>query len=205
MTTWGSRERAGRSGARVIYPVVLVGALIAVLFTVSISAVPAETTITLTSLHLEQAGDANTRQLLSYLDGRDVEAGDVSRRLVALPECDIAIVNSVSLAGLPLSPDEAARLAWVEDIVHIRDQAVAVVAIDAGALALEQARLSRLGEIEIVVVAEDASGPVSRNAGPFTGVCDRAILNYDASGDASPVWVPPSKYTPPSLAVLTPS
>ena len=153
---------------------------------------PAPTTIALTSADTHQAGAANARQLLSYLAQRDDESDGVSRRLVALPDCDGAIVEAVVLSGLRLSQDEASEFAWVQDIVKIREQTVAVVAIDSDAVRSEQARLGLPGSIEIVVAPEGARGPVSKNTGPFTGVCESAILNYDASGSEAPVWSPPS-------------
>ncbi|MEA3409173.1 MAG: C25 family cysteine peptidase, partial [Candidatus Eisenbacteria bacterium] len=153
---------------------------------------PASTTIALTSADTHEAGTANARQLLSYLSQRDDESDGLSRRLVALPDCDGAIVEAVVLSGLRLSQDRAAKLAWVQDIVRIREQTVAVVAINSNGIRSEQARLGLPGSIEIVVTPRGERGPVSRNTGPFTGVCERAILNYDASGHEAPVWLPPS-------------
>jgi hypothetical protein len=101
-------------------------------------------------------------------------------------------VEAVVLSGLRLLQDEAAELAWVQDIVKIRDQTVAVVAIDSDAVRSEQAQLGLPGSIEIVVAPEGARGPVSKNTGPFTSVCERAILNYNASGGEALMWSPPS-------------
>jgi len=189
-----SFERAGRSVARTILPVVLAGALVATCSTAAISAeshVPASTTITLTSTDSHQAGDANARRLLSSLDQRNDEPGGVFRRLVALPDCDSAIVAEVEIAGSELDAEAVARIAWVEDIVRIRDQSVAVVALDPFAIAREQSRLGGT-DLRVVVWPEGGRGPVSRNAGPFTSVCERAILNYEPSGSEARSWLPPS-------------
>jgi hypothetical protein len=149
-------------------------------------------TIALTSADTNQAGAANACQLLSCLAQRDDESNGVSIRLVALPDCDGAIVEAVVLSGLRLPQDEAAELAWVQDIVKIREQTVAVVAIDSDAVRSEQAQLGLPGNIEILVAPKGARGPVSKNTGPFTSVCERAILNYNASGSETPIWSPPS-------------
>jgi hypothetical protein len=175
--------------------VLLAGAIGSTLFTAAAQAerrAPAPTTIALTSADTHQAGVANARQLLSCLAQRDDDSDGISRRLVALPDCNGAIVEAVVLSGLRLSQDEAAELAWVQDIARIREQTVAVVAIDSDAVRSEQARLGLPDGIEIVVAPEGARGPVSKNTGPFTGVCESAILNYDASGNQAPRWAPPS-------------
>jgi len=175
--------------------VLLAGASSSTLFAAAAQAerpAPAPTTIALTSADTHQAGAANARRLLSYLDQRDDESDGISRRLVALPDCNGAIVEAVVLSGLRLSRVEAAKLAWVQDIARIREQTVAVVAIDSDAVRSEQARLGLPDGIEIVVAPEGARGPVSKNTGPFTGVCESAILNYDASGSQAPMWAPPS-------------
>jgi len=178
-----------------LVPVLLAGALSS---TVSAAAAPAElrapasTTIALTSADSHQTGAADVRRLLSYLPPLSDGASGASRRLVALPECDSARVESVILAGYPLPAGLTSSLARVDDIVRIREQTVAVVTIDSGGIRSEQARLGLSGSVEIVVVPEGARGPTSRNTGPFTGACERAILNYDASGSEAPVWLPPS-------------
>ena len=190
-----SWRRAGRSAAWMLITVLLAGAIGSTLFAAAAQAeqrAPAPTTIVLTSTDTYQAGAANARQLLSCLAQRNDESDGVSRRLVALPDCDGAIVETVVLSSLRLSQDEASEFAWVQDIVKIREQTVAVVAIDSDALRSEQARLGLPGSIEIVVAPEGARGPISKNTGPFTGVCESAILNYDASGSEAPVWSPPS-------------
>ncbi|MCK4915491.1 MAG: hypothetical protein KAS89_04935, partial [Candidatus Eisenbacteria sp.] len=124
--------------------VLLAGAFSSTLFAAAAQAeqrAPAPTTIVLTSADIYQAGAANARQLLSCLAQRNDESDGVSRRLVALPDCDGAIVETVVLSSLRLSQDEASEFAWVQDIVKIREQTVAVVAIDSDALRSEQARL----------------------------------------------------------------
>jgi uncharacterized repeat protein (TIGR01451 family) len=176
-----------------IAAILLAGAIGGTLFAAAAQAemrAPASTTIALTSANDHEAGAADERRLLSCLIQRDDESAGVSRRLVALPDCDGAIVKAVVLSGLRLPQDQAAELAWVENMVHIREQTVAVVAIDAGLLRSAQARRGLSGSIEILVAPEGARGPVSRNTGPFTGVCERAILNYSASGNEAPVWSP---------------
>ncbi|MFH1866228.1 MAG: C25 family cysteine peptidase, partial [Candidatus Eisenbacteria bacterium] len=187
--------RAGPSSAWMLIPVLLAGVLVAGLCaTVAHAAwrAPASTTIALTGADLPEAGSADARRLLSHLAPLSDGTAGASRRLVALPECDSAAVERVVLAGVDLPADVASRLARVEDIVRIREQTVAVVAIDSDGVRSEQARLGLFGDIEIVVTPQGARGPTSRNAGPFTRACERAILNYDASGDESPLWQPPS-------------
>ena len=178
-----------------LIPVLCAGMLVASLSAAATEAewrVPASTTIALTSADLSEAGGIDARRLLSHLAApADGSAGGFMR-LVALPECHSARVEGVVLAGVALPADLVSRLAHVEDIVRIREQTVAVVAIDADAVRSELTRLGVAGDIEIVVVPEGAQGPTSRNAGPFTGACERAILNYDASGDESPSWQPPT-------------
>jgi hypothetical protein len=188
-------RRAGRSAAWMFIAVLLAGAIGSTLFAAAAQAErrpPAPMTIALTSADTNQAGAANACQLLSCLAQRDDESNGVSIRLVALPDCDGAIVEAVVLSGLRLPQDEAAELAWVQDIVKIREQTVAVVAIDSDAVRSEQAQLGLPGNIEILVAPKGARGPVSKNTGPFTSVCERAILNYNASGSETPIWSPPS-------------
>ena len=173
----------------------LAGALSSTLAAAAVPAelrAPASTTIALTSADYHQTGAADVRRLLSHLPPLSDGAGGTSRRLVALPECDSARVESVVLAGYHLSAGLTSSLARVDDIVRIREQTVAVVTIDSDGIRSEQARLGLSGSIEIVLVPEGARGPTSRNTGPFTGACERAILNYDASGSEAPVWLPPS-------------
>ena len=93
----------------------LAGAIGSTLFAAAAQAerrAPASTTIALTSADTHQAGAANARQLLSCLAQREDESDGVSRRLVALPDCDGAIVEAVVLSGLRLPQNEAAELAW---------------------------------------------------------------------------------------------
>ena len=83
--------------------------------------------------------------------------------------------------------------AWVEDIAQVRDQTVAVVAVDAAALERELGVLGlAAGEIEIAVAPENARGPVLRHAGPFTRVLERTVLNYRAPDDGPRLWRPPT-------------
>ncbi|MFH1688642.1 MAG: C25 family cysteine peptidase [Candidatus Eisenbacteria bacterium] len=188
-------RRAGRSAAWMLIPVLFAGLLGTGLSATVAHAewrATASTTIALTSADLPETGDADARRFLSHLAPVSDGTAGVSRRLVALPECDSARVEAVILAGVDLPADVVSRLARVEDIVRIREQTVAVVTIDSDGLRSEQARLGLLGDVEIVVTPQGARGPTSRNAGPFTGACERAILNYDASGDESPLWQPPS-------------
>ncbi|MCK4409197.1 MAG: PQQ-binding-like beta-propeller repeat protein, partial [Candidatus Eisenbacteria sp.] len=190
-----SERRAGRYAAWVFILVLLAAAPDSALFAAAAQAglrAPASTTIALTSADSPEAGVADARQLLSCLTPRNDESAGVSRKLVALPDCDGASVETIVLSGLRLSQDQAAEFAWVEDIVRIRDQTVAVIAIDADLIRSAQTRHGLSESIEIVVAPEGARGPTSINTGPFTGVCERAILNYDASGSEAPVWLPPS-------------
>jgi len=152
----------------------------------------ASTTITLTSTKHDEADASDARWLLSRLDPQEGTSGSVARRLVALPDCDSARVEVVRLGGHALSADIASRIAHVEDVVRIREQTVAVVSIDPDAILAAQARLGLSGAVEIVVTPQGARGATSRNTGPFTGVCERAILNYDATGAEAPLWHPTS-------------
>ncbi len=192
--TFRGWRRAGCSAAWMLIAGLLAGAASSTLFVAAAQAelrAPASTTIALTSADTHEAGAANARQLLSHLRQRDDESDGLSRRLVALPDCDGAIVEAVVLSGLRLSQNRAAKLAWVQDIVRIREQTVAVVAINSRGIRSEQARLGLPGSIEIVGTPQGERGPISRNTGPFTSVCERAILNYDASGAEAPAWSPP--------------
>jgi len=152
----------------------------------------ASTTIALTSVKNDEADAIDARRLLSRLAPQDDGSSGTVRRLVALPDCDSAHIETVRLAGQALPSDISSRLARVEDIVKIREQTVAVVSIDSRALVAEQTRLGLSGAVEIVVAPQGARGATSRNTGPFTGACETAILNYDATGSESPSWLPPS-------------
>ena len=190
-----SRERAGRSTAWTFILVIIAVALLSTLFAPLALAEwrsPASTTITLTSVKYEEADASDARRLLSHLAPQEDASSSVARRLVALPDCDSAHIETVRMGGHPLPADIASHIARVEDIVRIREQTEAAVSIDSGALLAEQARLGLSGAVEIVVTPQGARGKTSRNTGPFTGVCERAILNYDAAGAEAPLWHPAS-------------
>jgi hypothetical protein len=155
-----------------------------------------DTTIRLGISTDAESGAASPRRFLSAVPS----SGPVTRRLVAVPDCDAARVTAVTVLsqGSPhtVHGDEATRLARVEEIVRIRDQMVAVVTVDPAALERYLVP-GPIDGVEIEVASYEGSRPIfgvpaSTNTGPFTRACERSILNYAATGDAAPSWLPPA-------------
>ncbi len=153
----------------------------------------AKTTIKLVLRENPDTDHIVARQSLSCLTSHEVEQPQSVVRLVALPNCDGAHIASVSLTvnatATMLPGDDAARVASVLKIARIRDQTIAVISIDLAALeALTPDEPVTAIEIDIVPVAPH--GLATRNVGPFTGVCERTVLNYTLPSDAPPAWHP---------------
>jgi len=150
------------------------------------------------------------RRSLAYLPlEREDRAGDVwqddgtVRRLIAVPQFGTPVISAAAFEGqgerVTLKPGELLQTVTIEDVVHVRGQRLAVVSIDlAGVAALVDGR--DLDQLEIAVDTGSAE-PVSRNAGPFTGVLSSSVLNYEAVGDASPRWRPGA--TPRAAGAVT--
>ena len=158
----------------------------------------AQTTIKLALVGNIETGRSMARRSLAYLpsrrDGRPDDAwqddGTV-RRLIAVPQAGMPVV-SAALTGpdvrLELTAAELARTVVIESLGHVRDQRLAVVSIDLDAIAaLTDGNDFEEFEIRLNVGSDE---PVSRNAGPFTGVLSSSVLNYMPTGDAAPVWRP---------------
>jgi hypothetical protein len=146
----------------------------------------------LSAIHVDGTGAGSPRQFSSSLAELRPEASTSVIRLVAVPDCD-----AVSVAELGLSrADEAARLVGpaaaalvsVDRVVHIRDQAVAVVRFDLEAIRRGRPQESPWTDITVELTTDGGRGPASTNTGPFTHACGRTLANYDAA----PAWTPPA-------------
>lgn len=116
------------------------------------------------------------------------------RRLVALPDCDSARVGSITLrtgsVGIPAPADDLAAIAAIERIGKLREQTVAFVSLDLGALTRTCGSRDPASVLDIEIVIDGARGPVAKDAGPFTYACSRAVLNYELQGESA--WRPPA-------------
>lgn len=116
------------------------------------------------------------------------------RRLVALPDCDTARVESITLrtaSGEIRAPaEDVDAIAGIERIGKIREQTVALVSLDLGALTRVCGPVDPTCAVDIEIVIEDARGPASKDTGPFSYACSRSVLNYEPGGAAA--WRPPS-------------
>ncbi|MCD4690612.1 hypothetical protein K8S17_04045, partial [bacterium] len=161
----------------------------------------AQTTIKLALTNNIEAGGSMTRRSLSYLnpapantnnDGRFDASGHTVRRLIAMPPTDSAAIADVALLNAydrqSLAPTEFARVVMLEDVVRVRDQTLAVVAIDLHALSATYAEHG-WNEIEIRL-DPGTDSPASTNAGPFTRVLASSVLNYEPAGTTAPLWSP---------------
>ncbi|KPK98728.1 MAG: hypothetical protein AMK75_06860, partial [Planctomycetes bacterium SM23_65] len=84
------------------------------------------------------------------------------------------------------------ELAWIEDVVRIRDQSVAVVRFDLAAVRAAGNPSAPWTDLSLTLSSVGGRGPAAKNTGPFTRVCQRVLMNYDTSGEAAPVWTPPA-------------
>lgn len=141
--------------------------------------------------HQAETGASERRRLpLLYVgEGRTVT------RLVAVPRSGGAVVSSVTLttdgASVELEGADARAIARVSEMAMLRDQAVALLEIDAEAA--RRACGANAATIEIGLSAIDANGPVSVDAGPFTRAASSCIVNY---GFDSPQILRGSDVTP---------
>ena len=153
----------------------------------------------LSSSTITGAGAISTSQLRRRLSTLPDRPDGLVRRLVAIPRCDGTRIDTVRLLGhnldVVLKGTDATRLVWIERTAWIRDQLVALVAID---LAAAEASAGTTGpdfSIQFTLVPENPRGPASRNAGPFTRVCERTVLNYSPADDEAAEWSPPSPWS----------
>jgi hypothetical protein len=121
------------------------------------------------------------------------DGGDTLRRLVALPDCSAARVESITLrtgSGELRAPAESvAAIAGIERVGKIRDQTVALVTLDLGALALACGPRDAASAIDIEIALEGSRGPTTKDTGPFSYACSRSVLNYELGDTAG--WRPP--------------
>jgi hypothetical protein len=158
----------------------------------------ATATITLSKASSIGADVTMSRQFLSLLCPADDAAGE-TRKLVAIPDCESAGIEAIVLRGgareQRLTGALAAELARVEEVARIRDQAVAIVALRPAAFNDERFLGAGWDEAEIELSLTGERGPVSRDAGPFTGVLRRAVLNYGGVGSG---WRPHARAGDPA-------
>ncbi len=116
------------------------------------------------------------------------------RRLVALPDCESVRVGDVTLrtasGDIHASADDAAAIAEIERVGRIREQTVALVSLEPGAIARVFGPSNAAATLDIEIVIEGARGPLAKDTGPFSHACSRSILNYEPEDAAA--WRPPS-------------
>jgi hypothetical protein len=151
--------------------------------------------IKFSAIHIDGAGAVPPRRFPSALMELPADAARAVR-LIAVPDCDGVRVAGLTLSGPAgsrrLSHSDARGLAAVEDLVRIRDQAVAVIRFDLEAIRGTEDHGAPWTDIAVDLSTTGARGPVCTNAGPFTRACERGLVNYVASGDAAPSWTPPT-------------
>lgn len=134
------------------------------------------------------------RRSLSLLPG---DSGTI-RRLVALPDCDAARVGSVTLRTGPdaigAPAEDVPAIARIERLGKIREQTVALVSLDLGALSRVCGPLDPSSALTIEIALDGARGPAAKDTGPFSYACSRSILNYEP--EDAPAWRPPAAGRP---------
>lgn len=146
------------------------------------------------AIHIDGTGAAPPRQFPSALAEFPADASTSVVRLIAVPDCDAVSIEALTLSragdARRLSAGAAAGLASIDEVVRIRDQAVAVVRFDLEAVRRIEDPAIPWTHIAIELSTAGARGPVCKNTGPFTHACERGLANYDASGAAAPTWTP---------------
>lgn len=154
---------------------------------------PERLPIKFTAIHIDGTGAAPPRRFSCSLTGLPTDAGRSVVRLIAIPDCDGASVQALTFSGpggaRRFSDGDAARLVSVDDIVRIRDQAIAVVRFDLDAIRRVQDPAEPWTEVALDLSTIRGGGPVCKNTGPFTHACGRGLVNYRAE----PAWVPPTE------------